>query len=171
MSGSGEGIYEESTERGASHLARFPRVHGANLERREFTLPDDFDGERNLVLIAFKREQQAEIDTWNPAAQRLAREHPDVRYYELPTISRGVPLARWWLDAAMRAGIPDRAAREATITLYVDKPAFRDALQLPTEETIAVLLVRRDGQVLWRDESAYTEEKGQRLMDILNLPA
>ncbi|HEU5439123.1 MAG TPA: hypothetical protein VFU88_07515 [Ktedonobacterales bacterium] len=171
MSGSGEGIYEESKERGAIHLARFPRVHAANLEHREFTLPDDFDGERNLVLIAFKREQQAEIDTWIPAAQRLAREHPDVRYYELPTISRGVPLARWWLDAAMRAGIPDRAAREATITLYVDKPAFRDALQLPTEETIAVLLVRRDGQVLWRDEGAYTEEKGQRLMDTLNRPA
>lgn len=168
MSGSGEGIYEERDGRDTVHLARFPRVHGANLERRVFTLPDDFDGERNLVLIAFKREQQAEIDTWIPAAQRLAREHPDVRYYELPTISRGVPLARWWLDAAMRAGIPDRAAREATITLYVDKPAFRNALRLPTEETIAVLLVRRDGQVLWRDDGPFTEEKGQRLAHTLD---
>src|SRR5512146_1371356 len=103
----------------------FPRVQGANLERRSLTLPDDFAGERNLVLIAFKREQQFEIDTWIPAARQLARDYPDFRYYELPTISRNVPLARWWLDGAMRAGIPDRAAREATITLYLDKALFR----------------------------------------------
>lgn len=149
----------------------FPRVKGANLERRAFTLPNDFAGERNLVLIAFKREQQFEIDTWLPAAKRLVQEHPEVRYYELPTISRGVPLARWWLDSAMRAGIPDRAAREATITLYVDKRAFRDALKLPTEEMIYALLVGRDGRVLWRDEGSYTEDKGQRLARILDMPA
>jgi hypothetical protein len=32
---------------------RFPPVHGANLEGRAFTLPDEFDGDLNLVLIAF----------------------------------------------------------------------------------------------------------------------
>ncbi len=149
----------------------FPRVRGANLERRPFTLPDGFDGERNLVLIAFKREQQFEIDTWIPTAQRLAQGRPDFRYYELPTISRGLPLGRWWLDSAMRAGIPDLAAREATITLYLDKKAFRKALDLPTEETIYALLVDRAGRVLWRSEGVATDEKArdlERTLDELN---
>src|SRR5512146_1184526 len=145
----------------------FPRVQGANLERRSLTLPDDFAGERNLVLIAFKREQQFEIDTWIPAARQLAREYPDFRYYELPTISRNVPLARWWLDGAMRAGIPDRAAREATITLYLDKTAFRQALQLPREETIYALLVDRAGQVYWRAEGRATDEAVRALSQAL----
>lgn len=146
----------------------FLRVHGANLERRPFTLPDDFEGERNLVLIAFKREQQFEIDTWIPAAQRLAQDHPDFRYYELPTISRSVPLARWWLDGAMRAGIPDRAAREATITLYLDKVAFREALHLPNEDTIHALLVDRGGTILWRAEGISTDEKIRALRRALD---
>lgn len=145
----------------------FPKVRGANLERRPFTLPDDFEGEINLVLIAFKREQQTDIDTWIPTARQLGRSHPGFRYYELPTISRGVPLARWWLDDAMRAGIPDPEARAATITLYLDKRAFRTALALPSEETIYALLVDRAGRVLWRAEGGWTEEKGHAIQQVV----
>ena len=145
----------------------FPRVWGANLERRPFTLPDDLEGARNLVMIAFKREQQFEIDTWIPLARHLAQDHPDFRYYELPTISRNVPLARWWLDGAMRAGIPDVVARQATITLYVDKAAFREALHLPSEGTIYALLVERSGRVLWRAEGGATPEKERELRRML----
>lgn len=141
----------------------FPRVRAANLERRPFVLPDDLEGERNLVLIAFQREQQFDIDTWIPVAQRQMQRHRDVRYYELPTISRSVPLARWWLDEAMRAGIPDRVARANTITLYLDKPAFRRALQLPREDTIYALVVDRAGRVLWRTEGPCTAAKAQSL--------
>ncbi|HEU0025678.1 MAG TPA: hypothetical protein VFQ25_01060 [Ktedonobacterales bacterium] len=142
---------------------RFPRVRGANLERREFALPGDFEGELNLTLIAFRREQQDDIDTWAATARELPRRYPSLRSYELPVISRLLPFGRQWLDSAMRAGIPDRAAREATITLYIDKGAFRRALELPTEETIYALLVTRDGRVLWRAEGRWSEEKGQAL--------
>lgn len=145
----------------------FPRVHGTNLERRPFTLPDDLEGARNLVLIAFKREQQFEVDSWIPLARRLAQHDPGFSYYELPTISRNVPLARWWLDGAMRAGIPDPAAREATITLYLDKEAFRAALHLPSENSIYALLLERGGRVLWRSEGAATPEKERELQRVL----
>lgn len=145
----------------------FPRVRGANLERRSFTLPDDFEGERNLALIAFKREQQFDIDTWIPTARDLTQSYPGFHYYELPTISRGVPFARWWLDGAMRAGIPDRAARAATITLYLDKGAFREALQLPSEDTIYAMLVDRVGRVLWRAEGICTDEHARALRHVL----
>ncbi len=146
----------------------FPRVRAANLERRPFVLPDDFEGERNLVLIAFQREQQSDIDTWIPIAQRQMQRRPDVRYYELPTISRSIPFARWWLDEAMRAGIPDRVARENTITLYLDKAAFRRALQLPREDTIYALVVDRAGRVLWRTEGPCTDAKAQSLEQALD---
>jgi hypothetical protein len=146
----------------------FPRVRSANLERRSFILPEDFEGEHNLILIAFTREQQVEIDTWIPAARRLARDRTGFRYYELPTISRSIPFARLWLDGAMRAGIPDRAARESTITLYVDKRAFRAALKLPSEDTIYALLVDRAGHVLWRAEGVITQEKERALQRALD---
>jgi hypothetical protein len=86
-----------------------------------------------------------------------------VRYYELPVIQRLNVLARTFINEGMRSGIPDRLARARTITLYLDKVAFRRALELPHEDDIYVLLVDRQGQVLWRSGGAFTPEKGEGL--------
>jgi hypothetical protein len=86
-----------------------------------------------------------------------------LRYYELPTIQHRNILARTFINEGMRAGIPDPAPRERTITLYLDKAAFREALQLPHEDDILVLLVDRRGRVLWRTEGPYTQERGESL--------
>ena len=144
--------------------ARFPTVSGSNLQRTKLTLPHDFQGERNLVLIAFQQWQQTQVDTWIPFARQLEETYRAVRYYELPTIQRLNTLARTFINEGMRAGIPDLVARERTITLYVDKKAFREALQLPSEEDIYVLLLDRQGWVLWRGEGAFTPEKGESLI-------
>ena len=34
-------------------LTVFPAVHASNLNGRRFDLPGDFDGERNLAILAF----------------------------------------------------------------------------------------------------------------------
>ena len=137
---------------------RFPPVIGFNLAGRRYALPADFEGRLNLVLIAFQREQQDLVDTWLPLARQLAAKHEVLRYYELPTISRAYGPARFVIDGGMRAGIPDPVARATTITLYLDKRAFREALDLPNEDTIYTLLVDRTGDVLWRAQGACTPE-------------
>ena len=145
----------------------FPAVSGSNLQRQKLTLPRDFQGAQNLIFIAFQQWQQAQVDTWIPFAKELEATHPGVRYYELPTIERRNALARTFINEGMRAGIPDPVARERTITLYLDKRAFRKALQLPGEDDIHVLLVDRQGKVLWRAEAAFTPENGESLVATL----
>jgi len=142
---------------------QFPTVSGSNLQRKKLTLPQDFQGELNLVLIAFQRWQQSQVDAWIPFARQLEETHPALRYYELPTIQRLNALARTVVNEGMRAGIPDPVARERTITLYLDKKTFRQALQFPHEDDIYVLLLDRQGQVLWRAEGGFTAEKGDAL--------
>ena len=146
---------------------QFPTVSGSNLQRKKLTLPQDFEGEQNLVLIAFQQWQQIQVDTWIPFARQLEATYPAVHYYELPTIQRLNTLARTFINEGMRAGIPDLVARERTITLYLDKEAFRRALQLPGEDDIYVLLLDRQGQVLWQAEGAFTSEKGESLAGAL----
>jgi ATP10 protein len=143
--------------------AMFPNVHASNLNRRTFNLPADFESERNLVIVAFQRDQQEVVDTWTAPIRDLLARCPDLRFYELPTISRGNPLFRAWLDGAMRRGIPDQQSREQTITLYLDKADFRRALGLPHEETIYVLLVDRGGHVFWRGEGEYSAQLAAEL--------
>ena len=146
---------------------RFPPVTGSSLQRKKVNLPQDLKGERNLVLIAFQQWQQGQVDTWIPFAQQLEATYPEVRYYELPTIQRLNVLARTFINEGMRAGIPDPLARERTVTLYLDKSEFREALQLPGEDEISVLLLGRQGKVLWRASGAFSPEKAESLAAVI----
>ena len=137
----------------------FPRVTGRNLENREFTLPRDLEGELNVVLVAYERWQQDVIDTWTPHLGRLAAEFSGLRVYELPVISFAMRMMRVWIDGGMRYGIPDKAVRETTITLYTNVSAFNRALGLGSTRTIYVLLVDRQGRVLWRGQDGFDPQQ------------
>ena len=141
----------------------FPTVKGSNLSGNKFTLPEDFEGELNLVMVAFLREQQALVDTWIMPADSLEKNFDGFVYYEFPTISRLNPVSRWFINQGMRAGIPNPKARARTITLYIDKESFKRELEIPTEQTIYIFLVDRMGRLLWRSDGEYTSAKAMEL--------
>jgi hypothetical protein len=142
---------------------KFPEVIGANLLRQKISLPDDLQGELNILFIAFQQWHQAWVDSWVPTARQLEQAFPGVQFYELPVIWKMNRFSQTFINEGMRAGIPNQTTRQKTITLYTDKGAFRQALDLPNEESIYVLVVDRKGNVLWRTEGAYSEEKGEAL--------
>jgi hypothetical protein len=152
------------TEFASDTLGRFPSVDGSNLEGEHFSLPSDFKGELNVVLVAFKREQQGDVDTWMPFLKSVGDARRDLRVYELPTLGRRYRLIRPIIDGGMRRGIPDAAVRAATITLYIDKAPLRESLHLGDEERIYVLLVDRTGLVYWRAEGRFDERLGPELI-------
>lgn len=137
-------------------VRQFPRVEGSNLEGRRFTLPTDFEGDYNVVLVAFRREQQDDVDTWLPFLREVAAPGRNVRVYELPTLNKTYRFMRGFIDGGMSRGIPERATREATITLYIDKSPFKKALAIATEDRVSTFLVSRDGRVLWRTDGRFT---------------
>jgi hypothetical protein len=155
--------------------ARFPRLIASNLEKRSFTLPDDFEGSRNLLLVAFQREQQQQVDTWLREMRRFEELDPEFRYYELPTIQSPNRLVRWFIDIGMRRGIPDQKARSRTITLYIDKQPFLKALGITDENRIHCFLVNRSGQILWRVEGGFDDAKAvslrERLQSLVKPPS
>lgn len=133
----------------------FPSIQGQNLDGRTLSLPKDFAGELNVVLIAFKREQQADVDSWTPALDSLRARYPELRVYELPTLGRRYLLMRSVIDGGMRGGIPDPAVRAATITLYIDKDPFKRSLGFMREDRIQVVLVDSLGHIRWQRSGPY----------------
>ncbi|HRX04362.1 MAG TPA: hypothetical protein P5148_14540 [Anaerolineae bacterium] len=142
---------------------QFPPIEGSNLAKRTFRLPDDLEGELNVVLVAFQRWHQNQVDTWAPLLDDLERTLPGFRYYELPVIRSMNRFSQWMLDEGMRAGIPSQPVRARTITIYTDKEEFRSALQMPEENNIYLMLVTRQGEILWRGRGAYTQETARSL--------
>ena len=142
---------------------KFPIVKGSNLLKQRLTLPQDFAGEVNLVFVPFQRWHQMEVDSWGAVAGALEQKYPTLRYYELPTLQRMNPLAQYFIDEGMRGGIPDPATRQRTITLYIDKTAFRRSLELDDEDHIYLLLVDRQGEVFWQGRGIYQPETAASL--------
>jgi hypothetical protein len=150
-----------------ARMAHFPPVKASNLEKREFSLPTDFEGDRNLVLVAFERQQQKDVDTWLHEMKGFEDLDPAFRYYELPTIQRPSAFMRWFIDSGMRHGIPDRKARERTITLYLDKKTFCDALLRADQKKFYAFMIDRSGTVMWKVEGDFDAANGESLRDTL----
>jgi hypothetical protein len=134
----------------------FPTVQGENLSGRQMMLPKDFDGKANIVIVAFQREQQLLVNSWIPVIQQLEKKYPEIHSYELPTISTGYKLMKWIIDNGMRSGIKDTKTRDHTITLFTDTKKFRKELELPTDETIYVMIVDSSGAVRWKSSGSMT---------------
>jgi hypothetical protein len=147
----------------------FPTVQGRNLERRDLELPADFAGERNVVLVAFRQRQQREVNSWLPALTTMRREAGDLGVYEIPALHRGWTPLRGWIDGGMASGIADRATREATITVYINKAPFKAALRIASESQIQVLLLDDAGRVLHRELGAATPDAIRRMRGALGL--
>jgi hypothetical protein len=145
----------------------FPEVSGRNLKRKKYHFPQDFIAPLNIVLIAFQRHQQLEINTWLPFVSELDSEYSDLTYFEFPVIYQMGPLGQFMLNEGMRAGIPDQRARESTITLYLDKNYFMSQLQIRSEDMIQIFLVAKSGKVLWNETGIFSDEKAEALKEVV----
>lgn len=143
----------------AAKPAVFPPIFTYSLDKTKLNLPADFAGRINLLLISFQPEQQTQIDTWMPVAQAFQHTNFNFRWYRLPTAARENFIFRWWDNSSMRSDETDPETWPWVVPLYVDKDQFRRSLQIPSDRQIAVLLVNKQGQVLWRTQGPLTPDK------------
>lgn len=145
----------------------FPEIEARSLSGRSYRLPGDLEGERNVLVVAFKRNQQEAVDGWLPALLQLEARIPGLRVYEVPTISRAWSPARWLIDGGMTRGIPDPDARARTLTSYTDVGPVLAALGLDGPETISTVLVERSGEIAWRQSGRFDQGKLEGLLAAL----
>ncbi len=71
-----------------SDTLQFPCVAARDLEGQARSLPADFAGQSNLVVVAFRREQQAMVDTWIAWFDTISARYPTLQCYEVPVSPR-----------------------------------------------------------------------------------
>lgn len=146
----------------------FPQVEGKSLQGEVVSFPDVFSKKPfHVAVIAFEQEQQSEVDTWLPSLKELLGQRKDVDYFELPTISRMNAFMRWFIYRGMRSGIKDEGDRARTVTLHISKDPFKSALSIDSEDSIVVLVVDEQGEVISRSQGAFDEAKWKRLLSVL----
>ena len=153
--------------RQSGDVSQFPIVSGLNLLGERIEFPSDFSDEYNVVVLAYTQEHQNDVYTWLPILAEAEAALPNFRYYELPTLPSYNPVFRAQIDGWMIAGIPDEDTRSRTITLYLDVDAFNQSIGIDNTQEIQILLVADDGNILWKESGAFSEEKGNSFISRL----
>lgn len=140
---------------------RFPRLRGRDLTGRTRWLPEAFEEPLSLVFVAFRREQQAAIDSWGRWLRR-----PDVAgllgFYEVPVLGRRWMPMRPLIDGGMAAAVREEQARRRTVTVYGDVGGIAEALGIADRTTLSIFLVDRDGRILDRADGSFDEDTATR---------
>jgi hypothetical protein len=132
-----------------------------NLSDEIRTLPADFPGERTLLLIAFQREQQDNLDDWSA---RLNLRNPGApAWLELPVIDDPGALLRWFVDVGMKNGITDPFVRSRVFSIYTPREEFIRHLGLPGTEQVHLVVASRSGNIHCRVSGDWSAEKEQTL--------
>jgi len=144
---------------------RFPTITASSLEGTKVTLPDAVQGMVALVVIAFERAAQSEIDSWVGPFESAFEHNPDVVVYEVPMIDSAVwRVMRGMIDAGMRAGIPQQ--RHAfVLTYYGSSEAYREALGMDDRSRAYLFLLDREGTIRWNGSGYASPEQSRALIE------
>jgi hypothetical protein len=131
-----------------------PPITASDLNKKKISWPRDLTADRTLLIIAFDRAQQAQVDGWVAGLRLKAPGAPP--WYEVPLINNPGGIIRSFIDGGMRRGIPNVQDRAHVVTLYGDKKAVMKAMALTSEKTVHALVVDRTGRILARVSGAYS---------------
>ncbi len=146
---------------------RFASMSARDLERRPRSLPEAFTGRWNLVMVAFLREHQEDVDTWTAWQSTVADEHPGFECYEVPMLAvRWLPMRRA-IDGGMAYAVGDAAIKRRTLTVYTNVARAAHALDIDDTSVITALLVDDTGTIRWRAAGPATPEATASVMAVL----
>lgn len=154
------------SEAGAVYL---PAVELADLEGKVYQLPKDFPSDLNVIVFGFAHAQKEATQTWIDPILKLKESNSSLSLFKVPVIDKKVGALRAMIRNGMRAGIGDDAARQRTLTLFVDKEKFAKAIGLTDDTKPATMLFDRAGKLLWRSAGESSEEKIAELSAVLAL--
>jgi hypothetical protein len=149
---------------------RFPSIEGKALTGERFAVPENLTKPHNLLLVAFQRKQQEDVDTWIPRLEKVEDANEDFTFYEFPVLPEMNMMARWFIYHGMRSGITSDRARVRTVTFHLNKEEFRKSLGIDSEDIIHVFLVDSTGMVTWRASGTWSEAKENELIKIVSPP-
>jgi hypothetical protein len=148
----------------------FPTTHGQSLDGRSLTIPFTLEGEFNILLVLFNPTHQFAVQTWLKYLKLMRQKYARVRFYEVPTLQTMSLEDQAAQDDTLRTSfvLEDQLSLETVITLYVDKPLFREHLGILDEDELYLFLIDSSGVILWRCEGTASVLKADELGKMLD---
>lgn len=142
---------------------KFPEVTAESLAGTKVSIPDSAQGKVTLVVVAFLRENQSQLDSWlEPFIEKFGNRE-GFSFYEVPMISGGYRIMRFIIDGGMRGGIP-KPKHKHVVTMYGDVDKYTNALSLDRQYGYAFLL-DQEGIIRWQARGFSNRETRNALFE------
>jgi hypothetical protein len=147
-------------------MGRMPTLTAKRLDQQLVVLPHGLAADRTLALVAFNRNQRAEIESW---VHGLRLEHDAaIPWIRMPVLNDpGNEDARNAIEVRLLARHTSESARARLVPVFTNRDAFIRAAGLSGADHASVLVLDRDGRVLARAEGLFDQDKGQALRETL----
>ncbi len=125
---------------------QFISVSGESLQQQTVNIPQDFAGEKTLLLLGYKQNSQFDIDRWLIGLDMTGVKIPT---YELPAIQGMFPrFFKTTIDEGMRKGIP-KELWKGVITLYKDGDKLQAFTGNTNPNNARVVLLNSTGKIIY----------------------
>ena len=160
-------VAECISREGGEDCIQLPTFTGQTLAGEEVTLPDAFTSEFVLALIVFNRDQQSRAEPWLPVVQEMDAAYANLSFYDLALVTDIAPAARLMALGGMRLLMDEELHDNFVMPFLENREIFLEALDITDFETMHIVVMNPAGEVFWRIEGEFTEEKGDALREQL----
>lgn len=119
---------------------------GQSLEGETVNMPDDFAGEKTILIFGYVQDSQFDIDRWLIGLDMLEVAAP---VYEIPTIKGMAPrMFSTTIDNGMRRGIP-KELWKGVVTVYADGDRVQQYTGNTNPNNGRVIVLNEQGNVVY----------------------
>ena len=149
-------------------MGRMPNLTAKSLDQQAINLPGELPGDKTLALVAFKRGQGKDIESWIEGLQ--LRSNPSIVWVRMPVVNDpGSESQRAAFESRLQTHLGRPTEEGKVIPVFTDQDAFLRATGLDSPEQVTAMVVNRDGQVLARVQGQYDANKAAVLRETLGL--
>jgi hypothetical protein len=150
-------------------VTRFPACSGESVAGNTHTFPAEFAGHTTVAVVGFKPDHAQNVMSWVPFVSTYLKPGGAVQGFVFLALPKQAKMMRKMIEPMIRGAIKEAAAQDAAILVYTEVKAFREALAIPDENALAVLVVNGAGEVVARTSGAFDEAKGAVVAEALSV--
>lgn len=126
-----------------------PASHATTFSGQSIAFPEVLAGRPAILVVSFSRKGGEAARQWNERLSRDFGSNPAIAYYNLPMLADVPSLLRRMVTSAIKKSVPSRDHPHFA-PLFDHAAEWKSAAGYATKDDAYVLLVSREGRIVWR---------------------